>query len=368
MNKFNEKFIFSNGIELESRIILAPMSISSATTDGEITQDIINFYKSRSENVGAIIIPALVSESGAIANNEIRLTNNRHIKGLMHLIKSIKSVSNSKIIIQLYHAGRLANSNLTPNNKVLGPSPISPSRNENIKPIEMSNDEINHVVLDFKNATERAIKSGADGIEIHACNGFLIQQFLSPASNIRNDKWGGNFENRTRLLKTIMESVNRVIKPQKNFLIGVRISPEEPSENGLKLKDTLQLTNLLLNHSISYINVSVDDFWKGSYQIKDINKSRVLEIFKHIDNRIPVLAGGNLLTPNDVEHALSTGVPLITLGHAIIMNPQWIYKANNNPDEIKKNINIKDQYKLEIPENLWSLIMNIKGWFVIDNN
>ena len=118
----------------------------------------------------------------------------------------------------------------------------------------MSIDEIKKVVIDFKNATERALKAGFKVFEIHAAHGYLLNEFLSPLSNHRQDEYGGIFENRIKFLMDIVEAMRKIITDQ--LPLFVRISASDWMENGWDIDDSVKLAKILKEKSVDLVDCS----------------------------------------------------------------------------------------------------------------
>ncbi|SIR72338.1 NADH:flavin oxidoreductase / NADH oxidase family protein [Moraxella cuniculi DSM 21768] len=117
----------------------------------------------------------------------------------------------------------------------------------------MSDDEVEQMVASFARAAELVMQAGFDGVEIHGANGWLIQQFVSAATNFRQDRWGGSLENRLRFPLAIVDAIDQMRQKhhRPDFIIGYRFSPEEPGERGITMKETLTLVDRLLEKTAS---------------------------------------------------------------------------------------------------------------------
>lgn len=299
--------------------------------------------------------------------NEIGIDNDSLIPGLKKLASTIQE-QGAKAILQIFHAGRMARPELLPDGQTVSASAVAPEREGAVVPREMTEVEIVNTIEAFGDATRRAIEAGFDGIEIHGANTYLIQQFLSPHSNRRTDKWGGTIEKRMAFPLAIIESVKKAVADHAKapFIVGYRLSPEERENPGITLEDTLQFVDTLADQKLDYIHVSVGDFWSGSMRDDTDKRSRVLLIQERVGNSVPVMGVGGLSSPEDVMKALDTGVPLLSLGHALIMEPKWVEKVINDQEaEIRKTLPRTDQKELVIPDNMWRMIINAKGWFPV---
>ena len=127
--------------------------------------------------------------------------------------------------------------------------------------------EVKAIIRAFAHAAELCLVAGYDGVEIHGANRYLIQQFYSGATNHRTDEWGGSNEARMRFPLAVLDAVLRVKERsgKKNFIIGYRLSPEEPEEVGITMKETLALIQELIKRDIQYIHVSEKEFFQNAF-------------------------------------------------------------------------------------------------------
>lgn len=175
-----KSFTLSSGVQLKNRVLMAPMSMTASGANGELTDVELAFYKARAQGVGAVVTGALVSPNGKLIEHGIGIDNDTLLPGLQKLTVAIRE-NGAKAIVQLYHGGRLSNPALVPGGHILGASPVAVEREGAAVPKAMTDAEIETVIEEYAQATRRAIEAGFDGVEIHGANGFLMQQFFSPA-------------------------------------------------------------------------------------------------------------------------------------------------------------------------------------------
>ncbi|MNN59851.1 NADH oxidase [compost metagenome] len=168
------------------------------------------------------------------------------------------------------------------------------------------------------------------------------------------------------LIKRVKDTVTK--HATSPFAVGYRISPEENENPGITMEDTLQFVEVLADQGLDFIHVSVDHFWSGPRRAENDAKSRIVMIQEQVGKRVPVIGVGGLWTPGDVVQALSTGIPLVGLGHAMLLNPDWAEKVRSGREaEIQKTLSRSAQKELMIPDTMWGMITNVPGWFnVID--
>jgi 2,4-dienoyl-CoA reductase-like NADH-dependent reductase (Old Yellow Enzyme family) len=251
-------------VTLRNRIAMSPMCQYSAT-DGFANDWHLVHYGSRSAGGAGLIImeASAVLPEGRITPGDIGIWSDDHIEGLAKIVSFI-SGQGSVAGIQLAHAGRKASCAIPPaggrqlslNNG--GWIPVAPSEipfqpGDRI-PKQLDKDGIEKVKAAFINAAARALEAGFSVIEIHSAHGYLLQEFLSPLSNRRDDEYGGSFENRTRLLLEVVSGVKSVW-PAENPLF-VRISCTEWADGGWTPEESVKLAELLKNAGADLVDCS----------------------------------------------------------------------------------------------------------------
>ena len=136
--------------------------------------------------------------------------------------------------------------------------------NDETKFTEFTNEEVKRLINDYAKATEISIKAGYDGIEIHGANNYLIQQFYSGYYNKRKDAWGGSLENRMKFPLEVVDACCKMRDKYKKpeFIIGYRLSPEEPFDDGITMTETVALVKELVKKPLQFIHVSERNFFQ----------------------------------------------------------------------------------------------------------
>lgn len=360
-----EPFVLPCGVELKNRISMAPMTISAANADGSVSDDDLSYYSRRSRGVGMVITASTtVSAQGGFPGSAAA-DRDEMIPGLARLASTIKE-HGAKAILQIVHGGRQCPAS---NGDVVSASAVPMEKEGAVVPRELREEEIVEIIRTFGEATRRAIKAGFDGVEIHGANGFLIQQFFSPHSNRRKDRWGGTLEKRMAFPLAVVDEVHRVVRQyaKEPFIIGYRLSPEEAETPGITMADTLPFAEALAAKPLDYLHISLNDFWSVPRRGIDDDRPRIQIIHERVGHLVPVMGVGAIRTAQDAVRALQTGIPLIALGRELIMEPDWIEKiADGREDEIKTTIAKDDQARLAIPDSLWRMIAGVPGWFPVE--
>jgi 2,4-dienoyl-CoA reductase-like NADH-dependent reductase (Old Yellow Enzyme family) len=251
-------------IELKNRITVSPMCEYSSI-DGFANDWHLVHLGSRAVGGAALVFTeaTAVSAQGRITYDDLGIWKDEHIPFLKRVTSFIE-LHGAVPGIQLAHAGRKA-SHFSPWKggkalqeedgawETLAPSPV-PYKNDEPLPREMSIGDINQLVEDFKAAAGRALRAGFKVFEIHAAHGYLINEFLSPLSNHRNDKYGGSFESRIRILLEIIEGVREIIKGE--LPLFVRISATDWVEGGWTIDDSVKLAGVLKTKDVDLIDCS----------------------------------------------------------------------------------------------------------------
>ncbi|WP_026881705.1 NADPH dehydrogenase NamA [Clostridium akagii] len=334
MKTFEEYSIKS--LKLKNRIVMPPMCMYSADNSGNVNDFHINHYTTRSlGGVGFIIVESTgITPNGRISDNDLGIWDDKHIEGLKTLVQGVKKYG-AKIGIQLNHAGR----------KYLGSSgqPLAPSAvsyDEKYKlPKELTKLEIKEIILKFKEAAVRADKAGFDAIEIHAAHGYLIDQFLSPLSNLRQDGYGKTTENRARFLKEILVAVKEVWPKGKP--ISLRVSAEDYKKGGMSTKEMVQIINIVKEY-VDVVHVSSGGLVPAHINLYPGYQVNFSETIKRECN-IPTIAVGLITEIDMVEEILSNRrADLVALGRELLRNPFWVL---NKAKEKNIDIELPEQYK-----------------------
>lgn len=220
-------------IELANRLIMAPLTRNRAGPGRTPTDLTVEYYRQRA-SAGLIITEASqISPMGQGYLDTPGIYSPEQIAGWKRVTEAVHAAG-GRIFIQLWHVGRISHSSLLPDHAVpVAPSAITAKSKTfttegfvNVSaPRAMSLEDIRATVADYAQAARNAIEAGFDGVEVHAANGYLIDQFLRDSSNTRDDAYGGSIENRTRFLVEVMDAVVAAIGAEH---VGVRFSPVSP--------------------------------------------------------------------------------------------------------------------------------------------
>lgn len=221
-------------------------------------------------------------------------------------------------------------------------------------PEELTAEQIDEFIKDYGRATRRAIEAGFDGVEIHGANHYLIQQFFSAYSNRRVDKWGGSLEKRMAFALAVVDEVKDVVGKygDDSFIVGYRISPEEVHGDnvGYTVDEAVKLVNEVVKHGVDYVHLSMAKY-DAMATVGGNDEAIARTIYKAVDGRVPVMAAGSVLTPDDALDVLDY-VDIVALGRAVIVDPDFVVKVREGrEDEIETSVENRLE-DLKLPQTL----------------
>jgi N-ethylmaleimide reductase len=215
---------------LANRVFMAPLTRTRANDDG-VPSELAATYYSQRASAGLIVTEATqISPMGKGYSNTPGIHSSEQVQGWSRIVQAVHN-NGGRIFLQLWHVGRISHSSLLPNNaQPVAPSAIRANASTHIatgstqvsEPVALTPAGITETLADYRRAAINAKEAGFDGVEIHAANGYLIDQFLRTGTNQRTDEYGGPASNRARFL---MEAVEQVLEVWDNKQVGVRISP-----------------------------------------------------------------------------------------------------------------------------------------------
>lgn len=351
-----EKATLPNGSTLNNRFALAPMVVFDGDDEGYVTKESDAFMQRRND-VGGLLIGGAnaVSKIGIGEQGQLALYDDSFIESQKEYVKGMKAKGN-KAIVQLQNAGREAHYGQRKYGKAFGPSAIDfPFLDYPVT--EMAEGDILQVIDDFGQATRRAIEIGYDGVEVHGANHYLLQQFFSSYSNIREDKWGKTLENRMRFPLAVLKEVKETVKKygSSDFIIGYRISPEEiHGQNiGYTIDDALKLVEEVVACGVDYFHVSTfgDESYKSLASAGNQTKPMNALIKNQINGRCPLVVVGGVKSADIAKDALNYG-DIVAMGSVALAEPDF---ANKVKEGKKDTINLDvtgRQEDLKLPVEL----------------
>lgn len=369
--------------EIKNRVVMAPMCMGFGQFDGKVTDIMADHYVERAKGgVGLIIteITRINDVTGASSFGQMALTHDSQIAPLKNMVDRIHSYG-AKIFVELHHPGRqnlglmmgtvplsvacdkimgkayaklLTGAIIPPGKKLqdkdIVPRTVAPSKCEKSKMADSVNrgltkTGIKKLIRQFVQGAVRAQKAGSDGVELHAAHGYLIQQFLSPNTNHRNDEYGGSLENRMRFLNEIIDGIR--LACGNDFPLVVRLSVDEmyakigQPGKGYDLQEGLKIAKALNDKGIDAIDVSSAAYDTFNYWLEPTTfplgwrKYLAEEVKKVVD--IPVIAANLIRSPEQAEQQLEDGIQdFISLGRPLLADPHWVNKVKEGKEDTIK--------------------------------
>ena len=318
-----------NQLEINNRIVLPPMATNFADADGYVTDAVIAYYVERARGgVGYITVEhTAIRIDGRAFPTMLMINTDDHVKGFRTLVDAVHD-ENGKIFIQINHAGRQTASQTTGLPIVSASAVRCPLREETPKALTIM--EIQELIAAFANAARRVQAAGADGVEIHMAHGYLLNQFLSPIVNKREDEFGGSFENRMKVPLEALRAVRKTVG--QDFPISCRISGDEYLDGGLGLADTQKVAQALEKNGADVIHVSAcmssSPFpMIPHYYMEEGTFVHLAAGIKSVVD-IPVITVGRIRNPKMAEEIIASGkADLVSMGRALIADPHLPDKA-----------------------------------------
>lgn len=323
-------------IEFRNRIGVAPMCQYSCEDGMANDWHLVHLGSRAVGGAGLVIAEATAVEArGRISPYDVGLWRDEQIEPLARVTRFIRE-HGAVPAVQLGHAGRKGSvtqpwkggkplSEAEGGWQTVAPSPL-PFLEDGPAPRALEEAEIQDVIAAFAAAARRAIDAGFQVIEIHAAHGYLLHQFLSPLSNRRDDRWGGSFENRTRLVREVVQAVRGVLPG--GMPLFVRISATDWVEGGWDLEQSIELARMLRKLEVDLIDCSTGGLVPQAtipvgpgYQTPFAAEVRRAA-------EIPTAAVGLITAPEQADHIIRTGqADLVLLARELLRDPYWPLRA-----------------------------------------
>ena len=309
-------------LNLNHRLGLAPMTRSRAKADGSPGDLAAEYYAQRA-SLGLLISEGTQpSDDGQGYTTTPGIYTDAHVKGWKKVTDAVHKAG-GHLYIQLMHVGRVAHPDNTPHHRQsVAPSAIAPAGVKMFTPTGMQDAptpralttaEVKQTVKDFAHAAKRAVEAGADGVEIHGANGYLVQQFFAPNANTRTDEYGGSIENRARFAIEVAKAIVAEIGPERT---AIRLSPLNPTGDlaeGPEAGDLYRYLVAELNKlNLAYLHI----LHTGDEKlVQDLRKA-----WKH-----PLLVNRPNATPENLDQDVKTGLAdLVPVGKMALANPDLV--------------------------------------------
>ncbi|CRX80506.1 alkene reductase [Yersinia enterocolitica] len=333
-------------LTLPNRVFMAPLTRLRSIEPGDIPTPLMAEYYRQRASAGLIITEATqISFQAKGYAGAPGLHTQEQLNAWKKITQAVHD-EGGHIAVQLWHVGRISHNSLQPDQQApVAPSAIAADTRTTVRdetgawvrvpcstPRTLETEEIPGIINDFRQATANAREAGFDYIELHAAHGYLLHQFMSPASNQRTDQYGGSIENRTRLTLEVVDATAAEWGAER---IGIRISPLGPFnglDNGEDQEEAaLYLIEELNKRHIAYLHISEPD-WAGGKPYSDAFRDAVRARFKG------VIIGAGAYTAEKAENLIEKGfIDAVAFGRSYISNPDLVERLQqdaplNEPD------------------------------------
>jgi N-ethylmaleimide reductase len=330
---------YHKNIKLANRMVVAPMTRSRADNKGNVpTNNLHGLYYEQRASAGLIITEgAQVSKKAVGYIHTAGIYSDAQVAGWKLVTKRVHD-KGGKIFIQLWHVGRVSHPDFHNGELPMSASAINPNAKsytpegfkDTVTPKEMTLEDIETTVQDFKNAAVNALKAGFDGVEIHSSNGYLFHQFFNGTSNKRTDAYGGSIENKARFFFEVLDAMKEVIPQEK---IGARFNPSLNGLFGMTMdEETIPTFEYIIkklnDYNLAYVHLSEP--------FTDVSNLpfAVTEIAKHFR---PLYTGTLMINASfDQEKGnkvIADGhADLVAFGKPYISNPDLVARFEHNLD------------------------------------
>lgn len=315
--------------------MLAPLTNTQSNEDGSLSDDEFNWLTMRAKGSFGLIMTCAshVQAIGKGFPGQLGIYSDNLIPGHQRLAKAIKA-EGSLAVIQLHHAG------IRSPKEIIGEAPVGPSKHEKSGARALSTDEVNELRESFIQAAVRAQQAGYDGIEIHGAHGYILCQFLSSAYNKRDDAYGGDMTNRSRLIFEIIDGVRETCGDK--FLLGLRLSPER---FGMKIDEIQTLCRQLISdNKLDFLDLSLWDCFKEPEDEVYKGKSLIAQ-FTDLDfGTTKLTVAGKIYSAAEARKVIDAGADFVTIGRAAILHHDFPQQVLQNPDFSMTELPVSKEY------------------------
>lgn len=326
--------LITDKLKLKNRLVYPPMASAKATEEGLVSRETLEFYDNitRSKDIGLVIVEhSYISIEGKASPKQTSIASDETIEPMKKLVEVLHK-NETKAILQINHAGSATTKEIT-GEEAVGPSATPNPRKGNI-PKELTTYEIGDIVSKFAASARRAKLAGFDGVEIHSAHGYFLNQFLSPLSNKRRDRYGRTLENRMRLHLEIVRAVRAQVG--KDYPIFLRLGASDYIEGGITIEESQIVAAQLEKAGVDILDISGGFCGYTPSDIDTKEQGYFYPLTKAIKEvvDIPVILTGGITDIIAGSRLLEDGkADLIGVGRAIFSDYTW---SEREAKKIKK--------------------------------
>jgi 2,4-dienoyl-CoA reductase-like NADH-dependent reductase (Old Yellow Enzyme family) len=311
----------TRGPQWANRLALAPLTNLQSHPDGTLSEDERRWLRMRAEGGFGLVMTcaAHVQAVGQGFPGQLGVFGDQHLPGLTALADDLRAAG-SVSSVQLHHAG------IRSPHDLVG-QPVGASDDDETGSRGLSTAEVEQLVADFVAAAVRVERAGFDGVEVHGAHGYVVAQFLSAETNRRDDRYGGDLEGRSRLLREVLDGIRASCAP--GFQVGLRLSPER---FGMRLAEARDLSAELMGSGLlDYLDLSLWDVAKEPVEEEHQGQS-LLSHFAGLERHgVRVGVAGKVMTAQGAQAVLDAGVDFVLLGRAAILHHDWPQQVARDP-------------------------------------
>lgn len=301
---------------LKNRFIRA--SVGDHTEKGRVTDEVINRYTTLARGgAGTILTGFTLIDESERNMNILSIYDDSFIEGCRKLTEAVHQ-NGSNLLMQLVCVGSGYASSLAPDNELFGASAVKNIRT-GIIPKEMTTEDIHRIEKEFADAAIRAKKAGFNGIETHACHGYLLHQFATPYYNHRTDNYGGSRENRYRITIETYKAIRQAVG--NDFQVWIKVQSQDDFDGGITHEDCLYICNELAKIGIDAIEIS------GNFFTRRGNAAYFRDIADKIaqETAVPIIVTGGNRVYEEMEKMINeTSISYVGMARPLISQPDLI--------------------------------------------
>jgi 2,4-dienoyl-CoA reductase-like NADH-dependent reductase (Old Yellow Enzyme family) len=310
--------------------IMRLATLTNSIQGGQVTEQTLAFYRRVARGGSGLVVTEgmRIHPSSTGHGHSLQLYVPQTIDSVCRLAKAIQD-EGAVMIAQLNHNGRQHHG--TGAAALWAPSAIACPRSGGM-PHAMTDDEIEQVIAGFVQGAVCVRDAGADGVELHGAQGHLIQQFVSPYSNRRDDAWGGSFDKRLRFALQLITRIRAAVG--RDFIVGYRLGVEEFTEGGLTIADTTRIAEVFTQlNALDFLSLTQGNFNSLDTHAPDSHYRapaypQMQARIKAVVGALPVVGTGRVQTPEQAEQLIAAGqADLIGMSRALVADPEWPLKA-----------------------------------------
>jgi 2,4-dienoyl-CoA reductase-like NADH-dependent reductase (Old Yellow Enzyme family) len=364
-------------LRVKNRFVCSATYEAMGTEAGEVTEGLVKRYRNLARGDVGLIIPGLmyVHPLGRCMKYQLGIHDDKIVPGLRSVVEAVHQ-EGGKVVFQLAHAGRQTT------RRLIGRTPIGPSNNGRdpinfVKPKRMTEEQIGEVIQAFARAASRAVEAGADGVQIHAAHGYLVNQFLSPFFNRRTDDWGGSDENRFRFLREIILEMRKGLPEGTPILVKLNTYDHTPQE-GVTPSLATRYAKWLAELGIHGLEVSCGSpvyspwnmsqgkvpvrelvkglpWWEkslgrlmlkrmvGKYDLQEGYNLEAAKMIKPVVGQLPVFLVGGLRRASQMEEILQKGyVDFVSMSRPFIREPFLVKRIKEGKTSVASCISCNE--------------------------